>query len=192
MNPSEHPTFDGPERHIAPTILFDYRDVIEAFLDHSIPDDSIAYIGDAVVNWDVGLPSWHKVLDIRRAMQGLDSSADQEAAVGQLLAQAEELQTTYHWDQATEVQAESNAILAQHPGLFYLETAGLDERVAIKKLLISSDRTNPADLFVLVDGCTVNAQVGRLAVAVDIAKLTDAERTAVEAYAAALEIQPHL
>jgi len=191
MTNPEQPVIDSIEKEPRAPKLYNYRTVMEAFHENNIPDDDIIYVGGVVSDWASGLLSWNTVEEVQRSKADLDLFSDRLNEAKKLLEKAEQLLIDEHWDQALEMQTETNKIIDARPGLFQLEDTQTGDRFIIEKTLITGDHSRRAELFVSGEDQTVAAYTSRLRVYVDATKLRENEQVALDQYVAKMEISSH-
>ena len=172
--------------------LYGYKSVLEALDAHNVPSDDIALIGDVVERWDKTIPSWVTIADAQQLIVGLDESAEQAKT---LFEQGERLLVADHWDHATQVVAQSGAILQHRSGQFYTNDNEVGELVAIRGVELSSGHApgsalGPAQLCIIGDEQHLIERATTLKLFVDISQLGDTEQRAMRHYVAAVEITP--
>ena len=172
--------------------LYGYKSVLEALDAHNVPSDDIALIGDVVERWDKTIPSWVTIADAQQLIAGLDESAEQAKT---LFEQGERLLVADHWDHATQVIAQSDAILQHRSGQFYTNDNEVGELVAIRGVELSSgyapgSALGPAQLCIIGDEQHLIERATTLKLFVDISQLGDTEQRAMRHYVAAVEITP--
>lgn len=183
-----------PEQFAAPTpehephssVLYEYKLVLDALVEHDDIYNDIDFIAGVVTDFNEMVPSWSSVEELRK----MGTYLEPESAAIPLVQEAAKVLADEYWAQVHEVETESTAILAKVPGLLYAHDQHTGTVFLVESFLLTADRASAAQMYAHGEGTTQACGRHYLEAYVDANQLQPDARALLDRMVSEQEITP--